>query len=224
MKIKRILKIIIVIALIVIALFCIAVLRKVIIIRGIQKKVSNYINSNNYHIESIAKEDNGTKVTINYYHKNNKEVMIMERNFKNEISTIRVYNNDGKIDSFYDTPEEKIVNLNTASPMVIGIYDYFECENLFQTIIACIPARIEKTKYNGKQCYVVQNFMSQAMLHGADIDKVYVDKETGLCIKTNINGTITDRKYEFNSIDDTVFIEPDIIFPLSENLIWFPSI
>lgn len=207
---KKILKIVLIIVLFLIALFCIAVLRKVIVIKNIQKTAANYLNSTNYHIESIAKEDSGTKVTINYYHKNNKETMFMERDYKNEITTIRVYNNDGKIDTFYDTKEEKIANLNTASPMVIGLYDYFECENLFQTITACIPARIEKAKYNGKTCYVVDNFMSQTMLHGVDADKVYIDKETGLCIKTNLNGIITDRKYEFDNVDDSVFIEPDI--------------
>lgn len=207
---KKILKIVLIIVLFLIALFCIAVLRKVIIIKGIQKTAANYLNSTNYHIESIAKEDNGTKVTINYYQKNDKQAMVMERNLNNQLSTIRMYNNNNQIDMFYDTPEEKTAHLNTASPMVIGLYDYFECENLFQTITACIPARIQKIKYDGKTCYVVDNFMSQTMLHGTDVDKVYVDKETGLCIKTNLNGIITDRKYEFDNVDDSVFIEPDI--------------
>ena len=51
--------------------------------------------------------------------------------------------------------------------------------------------------------------MSSTSLTSEDAE-TYIDKETGLFVKTTQNGTTTEREYEFNNVQDSIFIEPDI--------------
>ena len=37
-----------------------------------------------------------------------------------------------------------------------------------------------------------------------------LEKETGLIVKENNDNKISDKYYEFNNVDENVFIEPDI--------------
>ncbi len=79
---KKILKIIGIIIAILIILILIHTIRNFIIITDLQNKISKYSNSSNYFIKSVAKEESGNIITINYYKKDNKQVMFMERNIK----------------------------------------------------------------------------------------------------------------------------------------------
>lgn len=79
---KKILKIIGIIIAILIILILIHTIRNFIIITDLQNKILKYSNSSNYFIKSVAKEESGNIITINYYKKDNKQVMFMERNIK----------------------------------------------------------------------------------------------------------------------------------------------
>ena len=39
---------------------------------------------------------------------------------------------------------------------------------------------------------------------------MYIEKDTGLLIKNILNGTITEKEYTFDDVDDAIFTEPDI--------------
>ena len=41
-------------------------------------------------------------------------------------------------------------------------------------------------------------------------NEYYINKQTGLLVKSVINDIIAQREYEFDNIDDSIFIEPDI--------------
>ena len=41
-------------------------------------------------------------------------------------------------------------------------------------------------------------------------NEIYVEKNTGLLTKSVLNDQVMNREYEFNNVDDSTFIEPNI--------------
>ena len=121
-----------------------------------------------------------------------------------------MYKTGEKTNVFYDTPTEKKVQLNSEMLIDLRIYNVLETENNWQTFLACIFAKIKSENYNDKECYVVENYMSAMSLNGTDTTKYYIEKDTGLCDKVIIDSTVTERKYEFNNVEDIVFVQPNI--------------
>ena len=208
---KKILKVVLAVILIVIVIFLVNTFRKFAIIKEIQENVSQYISSENYHIREVSKEQNAIISTMNYYKKNGKIVVIIEHNSNGEYNKMSIYEDNGKTDVFFDNTEEKTVDLDTESMNLLGIYDYFATDNDFQTLLASISTKIREENYNGKECYIIEGFLSQVFLNGVEKNEVYVEKETGLYVRINIDDAITtEREYEFNNVDDGIFVEPDV--------------
>ena len=62
-----------------------------------------------------------------------------------------------------------------------------------------------------KDCYKINNYLSQS--YGVDYNTKVTfifEKDTGLLIKTIEAERTTEREYEFNNVDDSIFTEPDI--------------
>ena len=53
----------------------------------------------------------------------------------------------------------------------------------------------------------MKNYLKLTM---GGIEKYYIDKNTGLLLKSFVANTEVERSYEFNNVSDEVFIEPDI--------------
>ena len=47
-------------------------------------------------------------------------------------------------------------------------------------------------------------------MNDEDKNEVYLEKDTGLYIKSIFGSTVTDRNYEFDNVKDTIFEEPNI--------------
>ena len=200
MKIKKVFKIIGIIISILIILMLIHTIRNYIIITDLQSKISNYQNSKNYHIKSVANsEDGNTNTKMDYYRKNNKQAIFIERNTNGETIKLSMYDNGERVDTFIETQDSKNAKLNSDDLMTVNIYNYLETDNKWQTFLGCITARIKSTNLNGKECYIVKGFLSSASLtsEGAEI---YIDKETGLFLKTTEVEIITERDYEFDKV------------------------
>ena len=206
---KKILKILGIILLIVIVIVLIHTTRNYIIISDLQEKATNYLNSVNYYTKSVAKENNGTVTTIEYYRKDNKQVVFTERNLNGEISKISMYNNGERIDTFWDNKEGKTAQLNSASMMSVNIYNRLETANKWQTFLGSMFASVKATNDDGKNCYIVKNFMSTSSLDDGKTE-TYIEKDTGLSIKDIQGELITQREYEFDKVEDSIFTEPDI--------------
>ena len=39
---------------------------------------------------------------------------------------------------------------------------------------------------------------------------MYIEKDTGLLVKMMEGTTVSEREQEFNNVDDSIFVEPDI--------------
>lgn len=209
MKKKKILKIVLIIIAILIALFIVHTVRNYVIITNLQKQVSKYQDSTNYHIKSMTTESNGTVITMEYYRKDNKEALFLESNLNGEISKISVYNNGERTDTFFDTKEEKVAQLDSGNMMSVHIVSYIETANNWHTFLESMRTNIKSTKYNGKECYIIKGFLS-IYSPGFEVGETYIEKDTGLFVKTIENGRVGEREYEFNTIEDSIFVEPDI--------------
>lgn len=215
--IKNVLKIALIVIAILLVILIIHTIRNYVIVTDLQNKIAEYNGSTNYHIKSVATENNGTIVKMDYYKKDGKQVVFMERNVNNEITKISMYNNGERTDTFTETKDSKIAQLNSGTIMSVGIYNHLENDSKWQTILGCISAKIKSVDYNGKECYIVKEFMSSTSLtfEGAE---TYIDKETGLFVKSTEADIVNERSYEFNMVDDSIFTEPDISqYTLKEN-------
>ncbi len=47
-------------------------------------------------------------------------------------------------------------------------------------------------------------------LNGTYKNEVYLEKNTGLYVKSIIDESNSEREYEFDTVDDSIFSEPDI--------------
>ncbi len=206
---KKILKIIGIILLVVLVILLIHTIRNYIIITDLQDKIAKYSDSTNYYTKSVATESDNTTVTMEYYKKDNREVVFLERNLNGEISKLSIYNNGERTDTFWNNKDGKIAKLDSGTFLGVSIYNFTETDNNLQTFLGCIAANIKSKKCNGKKCYVIKGFFSSDSLtsKGAEI---YIDKDTGLYLKTIEGERTTSREYEFENVDENIFIEPDI--------------
>lgn len=207
--IKNVLKIALIVIAILLVILIIHTIRNYVIVTDLQNKIAEYNDSTNYHIKSVVTENNGTIVKMDYYKKDDKQVVFMERMANNEVTKISMYNNGERTDTFTETKDSKIAQLNSGTIMSVGIYNHLENDSKWQTILGCISAKIKSVDYNGKECYIVKEFMSSTSLtfKGAE---TYIDKETGIFVKSIEAGIVNEREYEFNTVDDSIFTEPDI--------------
>ncbi len=208
MKMKKILMVLGIIIAILVVIVLVHTIRNYMIITDLQNKISQYADNVNYYTKSIATVKDGT-ITMEYYRKDNNQVVFLERNLNGTINKIAMYNNGEKTDTFTQTPDTKIAQLNSGTIMSIGIYNHLETENNWQTFLGSMPASVKSTNYNGKDCYIIKGFMSSTSLtfEGAE---TYIEKDTGLFIKDIEGETITEKEYEFDNVEDSIFLEPDI--------------
>ena len=219
MKKKRIIKIIGIILIIILIFIAIHTIRNTIIISDLQNKAEKYTKSNNYHIKSINRINENTTLIINQYQKNEKKLVTLERTVDDETVKISYYNTGSRIDMFTESKDEKIVELN-ATNEILGITSMtpLQTDNLWQTILYALPTRITSIKVNDYKCYSINDFLSPYNLMGEHKNEYDIEKETGLVRKAVLDEQNVTREYEFENVDDSIFIEPDISqYTLKEN-------
>lgn len=209
-KIRKALKIFLIVVLVVILLLLIYTMRNFMIIKKLQQNVEPYLSSTNYHIKSVSTDNNGIVVTMNYYQKDSKKVCFVEKNDNGDITKRSMYNNGERTDTFTETANSKIAQLNGKTIIAVQIFDYLQTDNDWQTFLSSITTKIKKTEYNEKECYIINDFFSVMSLTGTFKNEVYIEKDTGLYVKSIIDESSSEREYEFDNVDDSIFVEPDI--------------
>ena len=208
---KKILKIVGIILLIILALTIIHIVRNTLIITDLQNKVAKYENSLNYHIKVDTKLNENTTMIINQYQKNEKQLLILERVTNNETVKMSFYNTGNRIDMFTETKDEKIAQLGKVNEILgLNSITMIQTDNLWQTIIYGFTAKIKTVNVNGYECYSINRFLAPQNLLGENKTEYCIEKETGLPRKIILDEQISTREYEFDNVDDSIFIEPDI--------------
>lgn len=82
---KKVLKIVGIILLIIILIVLIHTIRNYIILSKLTDKISKYKDSNNYNAKIITTYENGDTLSMDYYKKDNKQAMFIERNFEGKV-------------------------------------------------------------------------------------------------------------------------------------------
>ncbi|MBO5398498.1 MAG: hypothetical protein J6A36_06210 [Clostridia bacterium] len=202
---KKLLKTILIILLTILLLVVIHTTRNFIIITNLQNNIKQYSSSTNYHLKTTNAGTSNTMIA-DYYTKDGKQVVFQERKVNNNITKISMYNNGEKIVSYYDTPTDKIVKTNIPSAISVNITSYFEgfTDNTISKIWTSMLLKIKKVEYNSKTCYIVSPLFDTV----TNIE--YIEKDTGLCVKSIMFDESVEKEYEFNNVTDEIFIEPDI--------------
>lgn len=209
--IKKILKTILIILLVLFVLFLLHSFRNFMIIRKLQKSIEPYLSSTNYHLHSINSQDNGDSIVMDYYKKGSKETSIIERVSEKNPAKISTYKDDESVTTYIDTPSEKYVTPNRNIVLSINIYNWSESDNNWQTFLISAFCNIRTSKYNEKDCYIISNFFSPYFLYDSfDSNLLYVEKDTGLLLKTQVGSMVSERSYEFNTVNDSFFVQPNI--------------
>lgn len=211
MEKKIIIKIILVIILIVTVVFLITTFKKFFILQDMQTNANLYVSSENFHKRIITNEDENMPIVTDVYKKGEKKLVIVQ-NEEAKYKTSLYY--DGiQCDEFYETAEGKKAKLNTnATLMEPLILNYIATENSWGSFLASIYTHIEEVTFNEKECYLITGNLNSAFsLTSSDEKEIYIEKETGLCVKIVYNnGKTEEMQYEFNHISDEIFVKPDV--------------
>lgn len=208
---KKVFKTIGILVLIIVILMLLYVIRNTIIVTKLQKNIKEYTSKTNFSIKVTNLTSETSKMTFNYYKKDNKEAVILERNVDENSVKMSFYNNGERKDLFIETNDKKTVQVNTKNQLLgLNITDSLQTDNLWQTILYSSIARIKTENVNGKECYRVSDFYSPYWMYGEKITEFYIEKDTGLLIKTVIDDEVAVREYSFDDVEDSAFVEPDI--------------
>lgn len=218
---KKILITILLIAIIAILAFLAFTIREMITLKNLNKKVAQYVNNNEHYEKIINNSGNVTTIT-EYYCKGNNAVLFLNTTLKatGETRKLTNYFKGDKVNSYIESGEDKIALLNTNGvPNKVMIRQVDAGNNLWELFLMALATSIRSEECNGKDCYV---------LSLGENSKTYIDKETGLTLKA-IEGTVVDENgnesvqtmeyyYEFDNVDDNIFVEPDISeYKIQEN-------
>ena len=208
-KKMRILKLIIAI----IALSFVAITGiKVAIISDLSNKAEKSIVSDNYKrtIYGLRKDD---FVKWDIYNLGDKKKMVMTTVKDNNTQVRKIFatkEKDGEdmeynINTYEETGNEKTAKLNTKAQISVDPYNTLQTENWWQLIIVSMKASIKPVTFDGQPCYYIANFEPSM------VDGIYINKETGLLVGvTEQEPETTLYVYEFNTVTEKDFVEPDI--------------
>lgn len=211
-KYNKKLKVLKIILLIIFALFIIRTGRNMIIMANLSKKANEHISLTNYRRTSTSYQGDSLSI-IDYYYKDGKYVMIMNILTKYGNNKITAYNNGEIINTYYENENGKTAELNSGGLLGIHTINYFEARDPVLFIVRGILNSIKSVECNGKECYLVNENLLREV--------IYIDKETGLIVRNNtgtyknqdtdnITSRLQDIRYEYGTVTDDIFIEPDI--------------
>jgi len=218
---RKILITILLIAIISILAFLAFTIREMITLKNLNIKVAQFVN-NNEHYEKIINDSGNTTTITEYYCKGDNAVLFLNTtlNSTGETRKLTNYFKGDKVNSYIESGEDKIALLNTNGvPSKVMIRQVDAGNNLWELFLMALATSIRSEECNGKDCYV---------LSLGENSKTYIDKETGLTLKA-IEGTVVDENgnesvqtmqyhYEFDNVDDNIFVEPDISkYKIQEN-------
>ena len=205
------------IILLIVLIFVIITGRKVIIISDLQNKANEYVNSKNYHriVYTYNKDETG-KVEV--FVLGDKKHVIITRMLENEKNVTEMFFDGDKTNIYRENGNEKTVELNKNVTIAETVYNPLYTENWWYLLIASVRSTVSNKEFNGEQCYYITNFSTP---FNDSRDGIYVDKETGLILRgITTTETMTDGDkfvlptndyvYEFNTVTEEDFIEPDI--------------
>lgn len=224
-KYKSKLRVLRIILLLILIIFVGNTVRKMIIISDLSNKAEESISLGNYHREiSSYEQGNFTKTEI-FNMEDKKKIIITKmtdegititKTFATKISEEEVF--DQYLVNIYTEKENsKIARLNQKMGISVDPQNTLKTDNLLHLLMLSTFASIEKTTYNGEECYYISNLENFA--YGSI--GMYINKETGLTVSTigyeieYSDGSLGrwpagEYVYEFGTVTEADFVEPNV--------------
>lgn len=207
-KKKGIGRIILIIIAILFVLLIVHTFRNYFIILSMQNKILEYTDSTNFHFTNVSVWNDGTKVTTDYYKKDEKQAVFINREGNDKTVNMAMYDNGKRVDNFYVVGDSKSAKLG-GGMISVTITNRLETASAMETLATSIGSKIRSVTYNGKDCYAIKGVISSLAL-ASENETIYVYKDTGLLAGVENDSEKTVRVTEFNNVTDSIFVEPDI--------------
>lgn len=209
MKVKHI---ILTVILVLVAIFLVHTIRNHIIVSNIQNKASKYFSSTNRYIKETLSNDTLGIHTTALYVKDDKRVKFVERAMQGSVSRKSYYKKGNQLHDYIESRTVKVASISSVNPEITSLAEqdiippfyYLPGKNIWDNILFDIQINIKTVEYDGKICYKI--IRSIEPFEG----EIYIEKETGLVLKTYNRGSQTLYEYGVNNVDDSIFIEPEI--------------
>ena len=235
-KYRNKLRIFEVIFLLIVVLFLGNIARKMIILSNLSKKSESYATCTNYHSTVYGYEygdyyklaygsDGSAFRKLDIYTLGNKKMVLSTRYSDEGTEIVRMLasKSEGEKDfiaeKFYvEKGENKTAYLDKNRTVYFELSSYIDIfyninkpENLWELFVVSLYTTVNPQEYHGKECYYISAPTNKS-IYGA----MYIDKQTGLPLCT-VGGVqdentqlVTEYAYEFNTVTEDVFSEPDI--------------
>ena len=217
---KKIIKICLIVLALILVLALVYMIRNYIIAKNIiEKNVAKALQSESIHTKTIIKEGDNVREIFDNYKKDDKELTINVMHSEgNDIeTTIATYVHGTNKNTYYDNKSGKFIQQETVEsvPEITEeqLYADLENENNLTTFLSSAFTTFKVVEYNGKDCYLIEKSnlpIFKDFESGNDKNEIYVDKESGLIIKVVNDDITTEYEYEFDNVNDDIFVEPDI--------------
>ena len=216
-KYRNKLRILEIIILVILTIFIVNTGRKVYIISSLSNKAKEYENLNNYHEVSYSLQEGKFYKTEVFSMEGKKKLVYTtitdEKTSMITMNLTQIKDEKYKGNIYFDNNSKKEVLLDEEVGVMVGPQDVLQTENLGRLIFYSIPTYVTSTQFDGIDSYYISNFKGESGR--------YINKETGLPISTMsgevefAEGTIgrsptTEYKYEFGTVTEEDFTEPDI--------------
>lgn len=185
--------------LILIAIYAVFVLRRYIIITSLINKSKNYVNKTNYVTESCSLANDTVTLTKSY--NIDGDFLAVHRVYSNNIPDVRsltIYKKGDEKLGIIQSGEDKVL-LETVE-VAVGFSTINEFDDIKFKLPMAFTSKIKTQECNGKECYLIEIEKDY---------KIYVEKETGIILRTMGMSYITNRKYTFDVVTDENIVKPD---------------
>lgn len=203
---KKIVLSIVILLLVMVMLFMAITFRKFMIVKDLQNKIAMKAQAPNFYRKAVTTGENSEVVTEGY-RKGDKKFVTIKRTMNGEEMKISLYDNGTTINVYTETADKKTIKPNGSSELVFDLSNRLETFNDCHTFICCIKAKISTTTYDGKECYIIKNFEEPNI---NEENEFYIEKETGLILKSTIMNQTSVMEYKFDNVTDEIFTEPDM--------------
>lgn len=212
-------KIIFGVVLLILAILLTLGIKNYVIIQSLEKKFEEYANKDNYHIYNFVHQANGLKTTRDEYKKGNNSLIAYYSSDINKGLLSKVYKNDAQkvnyITIYSDSKTTNIVNEDFKDETNVEIISYLKDLSFGDKLRLAVSNSLKTEKYNGKEVYRIS---------GKSLENEYenvidclVEKETGLVVYVSYKSAdekdkdveFTEMYYEFDNVDDSIFVQPD---------------
>lgn len=212
-------KIIFGVVLLILAILLTLGIKNYVIIQSLEKKFEEYANKDNYHIYNFVHQANGLKTTRDEYKKGNNSLIAYYSSDINKGLLSKVYKNDAKkvnyITIYSDSKTTNIVNEDFKDETNVEIISYLKDLSFGDKLRLAVSNSLKTEKYNGKEVYRISG--KSLGNEYENVIECLVEKETGLVVYVSYESAdekdkdveFTEMYYEFDNVDDSIFVQPD---------------